>query len=317
MTLRPGGGAVRQARPFEGPIQAARDGMKEKQLIINADGYGFTAGVTRGIEEAVERGVVTSISVNANFEAVWSLTEFIERNPRVAVGVHLNPIVGSPVADPKDVASLVNERGEFHYLSFAARLRSGHIRLDELTLELGLQIERVQKLVPTVTHLDSHQNTHLYPRFFGVFLALARKYGIRRMRTHAHRVRMECPNRLPMAIVYYLRRPSTAARHAFARYLMRKARRRGMRMCDRLLSVGGTGKRLPKANLETWLRIARACPPGTNEIYCHPGYVDDDLRRWATMVVEQREEQVKIMTDPRLREAFERNGVKLISFHDI
>lgn len=36
-----------------------------KHLIVNADGYGFTTGINRGIEEAVERGVVTSISANS------------------------------------------------------------------------------------------------------------------------------------------------------------------------------------------------------------------------------------------------------------
>ena len=36
-----------------------------KCLIMNADGYGFTRGINRGIEEAVARGMITSISVNA------------------------------------------------------------------------------------------------------------------------------------------------------------------------------------------------------------------------------------------------------------
>lgn len=31
-----------------------------KHLIVNADGYGFTTGVNRGIEETVEPGIVTS-----------------------------------------------------------------------------------------------------------------------------------------------------------------------------------------------------------------------------------------------------------------
>ncbi len=54
-----------------------------KCLIINADGYGFTRGINRGIEEAVERGVITSISVNANFEAAEDLPRFV-RNSRIS-----------------------------------------------------------------------------------------------------------------------------------------------------------------------------------------------------------------------------------------
>jgi predicted glycoside hydrolase/deacetylase ChbG (UPF0249 family) len=284
--------------------------VKTKRLIINADGYGFTPGVTRGIEEAVEGGVVTSISVNSNFEAVWPLKEFIERNPRVSVGVHLNPVAGRPIADPKDVPTLVDENGEFHF-------QSCNDNLDELALELGLQIERVQQLVPTVTHIDSHQNRHLWPKFFKVFIAVGKKYGIRRMRTHAHRVCMEYVNRRMMTVAFYVTHPKRVATHGFARYLMWKARREGMRMCDRMLSVGVWGQKGRKAMLDVWLQVARGCAAGTNEIYCHPGYVDDELRRWARGIIEQREEELKVMTDPRLREEFERNGVERISFHDI
>jgi len=291
--------------------------MKERRLIINADGYGFTAGVNRGIEEAVERGVVTSISVNSNFDTVRPLKEFIQRHPRISVGVHLNPVVGCPIADPKDVPTLVNERGEFHFESFTEKLQNGHISLEEMMLELGLQIERVQKLVPVVTHIDSHQNRHLWPRFFKVFLALGRRYGIERMRTHAHRICMEYPRRLAMTAAFYLTHPQRLATHGFARYLMRRARRQGMRMCDRMLSVGTWGQKGRKATLEAWLQVARACPPGNNEIFCHPAYVDDELRRWAKMIVDQREKEREVLADPRLREEFERNGVRLISFYDI
>jgi predicted glycoside hydrolase/deacetylase ChbG (UPF0249 family) len=291
--------------------------MRRKQIIINADGYGFTAGINRGIEEAIEHGVVSSISVNSNFETVWPLKEFIERNPRVSVGVHVNPVAGKPIADPKDVPTLVTEAGEFHFDQFTPKLQSGHINLDELALELGLQVERVQTLVPTVTHIDSHQNRHLWARFFKVFIAVAKKYRIPRMRTHAHRICMEYPNRRVMTAAFYLTHPYRVCTHGRARYLMWKARLKGMRMCDRMLSVGAWGKKGQKAVLDVWLQVARGCPPGTNEIYCHPAYVDDDLRRWARVIVDQREDERRVMTDPKLRDEFERNGVEIISFHDI
>lgn len=291
--------------------------MKKKQIIINADGFGFTAGTTRGTMEAIEQGVISSISVNSNTEHVLALKEFIERNPKVSVGVHVNPVVGKPIADPKDIPSLVDEHGEMHYESFTDKLQSGHIKPDEMALELGLQIERVQKLVPVVTHIDSHQNRHLWPKFFRVFLQLAKKYKIPRMRTHAHTVCMEYPNRRLMAAAFYLTHPYRMATHGFARHLMRTARRAGMRMCDRQLSVGAWGQKGRKAMLDVWLQVARNCPPGTNEIYCHPAYIDDELRKYAKVIVDQREDERRVMTNPVLREEFERNGVEIISFHDI
>jgi chitin disaccharide deacetylase len=290
---------------------------REKLLIVNADGYGFTAGVNRGIEEAIESGIVTSISVNANFETVSPLRELAARHPRLSVGVHLNPVAGSPIADPADVPTLVNDRGEFHFDQFTPRLQSEKIDRAELKHELRLQIERVKELVPVVTHLDSHQNRHLWPRFFEIFLELAREQRIDRMRTHASRIGMEYEQRFPHVLAFYAAHPRRLATHGFARYLMWRARRRGMRMCRRLLSVGAAGTSSGKGMLEVWLQIARGCPRGTNEIYCHPAYVDDDLRRWAKVIVEQREHERRVLTDPRLRKELDRNGVRLISFHEI
>ena len=45
-----------------------------RYLIINTDGYGFTAGITRAIEECVEFGTVKSLSANVNFKHAENLT---------------------------------------------------------------------------------------------------------------------------------------------------------------------------------------------------------------------------------------------------
>lgn len=291
--------------------------MSAKRMIINADGYGFTAGINRGIEESIETGVVTSISVNANFDTVWPLKDLVVKHPEISVAVHLNPVAGRPIADPKDVPTLVDARGELHFDQFTPKLQSGHIDRAELAHELALQIERVQSLVPEVTHLDSHQNRHLWPKFFEVFLELAERHRIPRMRTHAHRICMEYRHPLPVATAFYATHPKRIATHGFARYLMFRARRRGMRMCDRMLSVGSWGQKGQKSMLDVWLQVARGCPAGTNEIYCHPAYVDDDLRLWAKVVVDQREDERRVMCDPQLHAALQESGVELISFYDI
>jgi predicted glycoside hydrolase/deacetylase ChbG (UPF0249 family) len=291
--------------------------MSEKLLLINADGYGFTAGLNRGIEEAIDHGVVTSISVNSNFEAALELEALIARRPDISVGVHLNPVAGKPVSPRDEVPTLVDEAGEFHLDSFTAKLGSGHIDLGELALELGRQIERVQGLVPTITHLDGHQDRHVWPKFYDVFLDLAKRYGIGRMRTHARRIGMEHRHRTLRTGVYYATHPKRTAVQVYGRYLMRKARRRGLRMCDRRLSIEASTPRSTEEMLDAWLQLARSCPTGTNEMVCHPGYVDDELRRWARKTLDQRERERLAVTDPRLRTAFDDHGIRLISFHDI
>lgn len=289
----------------------------DKRLIINADGYGFTEGVNRGIEEAVENGVVTSISVNANFEPVWALKNFIARNPRVSVGVHLNPVVGRPIAKPSEVPTLVGDKGTFHHHAFVPRLKEGLIDLHELSHEMSLQIERTQSLVTTVTHLDSHQHSHLRGQFFGVFVDLCKKFNITRMRTNNRRVCAEFDNRFSHVVGLYARHPMRAVGHAYTKWLMGRARAEGLRMADWFLTVGKQNGAGVRTTAEGWRAIIRNCPMGTSEILCHPGYVCDELRRWADVIVEEREQERRALTDPAVREAFQNYNVQPISFYDL
>ena len=53
-----------------------------------------------------------------------------------------------------------------------------------------------------------------------------------------------------------------------------------MRLADNLVTVGYAGKG-NKSNPENWFRILKNLPAGTYEIYCHPAYPDETLRRWS------------------------------------
>lgn len=285
-----------------------------RNLIVNADGFGFTAGINRGIEIAVEKGIVTSISVNANFDACEELPAFHGRFGQVSVGVHVNPAVGRPVVDPGEIPTLVDARGEFHGgREFTRRLLKGGIRRAELEHELSAQIKRVQGMGIEVTHLDSHQNRHLYPRFFPVFLSLLTKHGVRCMRTHAHFVLAEDAERKRHVPAYFLRHPSRALTHIASNLEMRFARRRGALMADRLLSTSHTGD---KAEQGTWVNLLRNMPDGWSEVYCHPALPDEELARWATYV-EPRRREVDVLTSERTRLEVERSGVMLRTFHDL
>ncbi len=57
-------------------------------------------------------------------------------------------------------------------------------------------------------------------------------------------------------------------------------------------------------------------PVGVNEIYCHPGYVDDTLIKYARYVYE-REDEVKILTSDDLKNEIMENNIGLISFKDL
>ena len=61
-----------------------------KYLIVNADDFGQSAGVTRGIIEAHERGIVTSTSLLVRWPAATEAARYARAHPGLAVGLHLD-----------------------------------------------------------------------------------------------------------------------------------------------------------------------------------------------------------------------------------
>jgi predicted glycoside hydrolase/deacetylase ChbG (UPF0249 family) len=286
-----------------------------KRLIVNADGFGFGAGATQGIIDAIKEGhFVSSVSVNANFPDVARIRELTSEFPGISVGVHLNPMVGRPCLSPELVPSLVGYDGFFQNGNFLKLLRKGRISLTELEAEFDAQIRVVKELVGDgLTHLDSQENTHLH--YLDLFLRLAKRWKVRCIRNNASMICLESPQPRRSRINAYVRRPHIAVAHFYRRRQMRKARSAGMHMADDLITVGyaGTGN---KTNANNWLRILENLGAGTHEIYCHPAYPDDTLRRWS-IYFDERAKELAILRAGDLRKTAAKLAIELISFNDL
>lgn len=286
-----------------------------KKLIVNADGFGFGPGATQGILDALEEGkFITSVSVNANFPDALRIREVVEKYPRVSIGVHLNPMVGSPCLPAGSVPSLVGEDGCLQGHGFLRLLKKGLISMSELEREFEAQIAAVRALAgDRLTHLDSQANSHL--NYFDLFLKLARKCNIRRMRNNASLICLESADPVLSRSLAYLRSPHVCAAHGYRRYQMHKARNRGLRMADALITVGyaGTGN---KTDPDNWRRLLHNMPQGTFEVYCHPAYPDETLHQWA-VYCDERKNELGILRKEWLVEEAHAAGVELVSFSDI
>ncbi len=82
-----------------------------RNLIVNADDLGWTAGVNRGIAEAHRNGIVTSASLLANGEEFAEAVELARKTRGLGVGVHLNLSDGPPITARETVPSLLNNEG--------------------------------------------------------------------------------------------------------------------------------------------------------------------------------------------------------------
>ncbi len=287
-----------------------------KFLIINADGYGFTEGISRAIEECIEFGTVRSLSANVNCSGSEGLRKLVAKHPYLSVGCHLNPVVGRPLLPPGEVASLVDGDGFFLYRRFASRVQKGLVRLNELRAELMAQIEKARDLAgKCFSHVDFHMGLHRLPRLYPLFLEVAAASRTGRIRTHRYLAGMESRYPRLRHAVYMFERPDRIPKYGWNLSLRWRAARRGFVMPDYWLSISNMG-RPGTITLANYCRLLRNLPRGVSEFVAHPAYVDEELRRWSTYI-EQREEERRILTNDHFRNAIGSLEVRLLGYRDL
>ncbi len=92
--------------------------MTAVRLIVNADDYGRSRNISRGIREAHLKGIVTSTTCMMNFPTTATdIRQAREETPDLGLGVHLVLTSGSPVLPAAQVPGLVGAEGEFYKLA--------------------------------------------------------------------------------------------------------------------------------------------------------------------------------------------------------
>src|SRR5512137_2484629 len=86
-----------------------------RTMIVNADDFGRTRGVSAGIVHAHLHGLVSTTTAMVNLPgALDDVAQAARQAPTLGLGVHLNLTHGRPIADAADVPSLVDPGGSFY-----------------------------------------------------------------------------------------------------------------------------------------------------------------------------------------------------------
>jgi predicted glycoside hydrolase/deacetylase ChbG (UPF0249 family) len=119
--------------------------MAERVLIVNADDFGRSPGVNRGVIRAHEEGIVTSATLMVRWPAAEDAAAYVRRSRSLSVGLHL------------DLGEWQHRDGEWR-----PRYEVPADSTEEaVTAEIGRQLERFEALMGSApTHLDSHQHVH-------------------------------------------------------------------------------------------------------------------------------------------------------------
>ncbi|MBB2922906.1 ChbG/HpnK family deacetylase [Cellulomonas cellasea] len=230
-------------------------------LVVTADDLGLTAGVNRAVRRAHLDGIVTATSLLAVGRAFDDAVTMLRSTPTLELGAHL-ALVGEdpPLLTAREVPTLVDRRGAFplSYRTLVARAAAGRVDVDDVRRELGAQLERVRDTGLPLTHVDTHQHTHLWPAVGRVVVELATAHGVPAVRTPRSRSRG----------------PVGAGVSLLARAAARRADRAGLRTTADYAGLDEAGA-LDRERVARALRTAAAHGGKTLEINTHPGVEPD------------------------------------------
>jgi len=129
--------------------------LSERVLIVNADDFGASEGINRGIVEAHTGGIVTSTSLMVTGSVVAGAVALARAHPELGIGLHLDldGEQADPDLDPSDTAAV--------------------------RAELARQLEVFGELMGRPpTHVDSHHHIHRRPEIEPIARELVAPLGI-------------------------------------------------------------------------------------------------------------------------------------------
>jgi predicted glycoside hydrolase/deacetylase ChbG (UPF0249 family) len=133
-----------------------------RYLIVNADDFGYSRSVNRGVIEAHERGIVTSASLMVDRPGAVEAAEYAQEHPRLGVGLHVE-------LDAWRVARIPRK----------GAVRSAAALERRVSAQTADQLERFRSLVGRdPSHLDSHHHRHVRDGVRPVLERLARELDV-------------------------------------------------------------------------------------------------------------------------------------------
>lgn len=277
---------------------------------MNADDFGLTAGVNRGIVQSHQNGVVTSTTLMACSKRFTEAASLTKNLPRMSVGCHVVLVDGEPTADAAQIPSLVTggppPAFRISLMNFAAMVASRRLDEGQIEAEITAQIQKLQSAGVVVSHLDSHKHTHMFPVVLRGMLRAAKKCGVRAIRNPFEPL-------VFAKLARWKRQFQLRMMSSFRRNFRRALQDAEIATPDGCIGVAVTGG----LNQETFRQLIESLPEGTWEFVSHPGYNDRELDAVRTRLRESREKELAILTSDTSKEVLQREQVQLISYREL
>ena len=257
------------------PLQDPSKCLKMNQLIISADDFGLTEGVTKGISESILKGAVTRTSAMMCTNGFVWIKKYA-KGLGGKIGLHLQLTDGIPLLPSEEISSLVDLDGNFPKKSN----QLGNIETTEVEKEWEAQVNALLDLGIIPSHIDTHHNVHRFPKVFKAFCTIAEKY------------------KLPA--------------RALSPIMAKKFESMELLESNYCLEAW-CGENVTSTSLIDYLVNAFQSigNNGIVELMCHPGYVDKNLEL-RSHYLQAREKELAIFLDPQLKSLLTKHNIQLI-----
>jgi chitin disaccharide deacetylase len=237
-------------------------------IILCADDFALTDGVSRGIGELARSSRLSAASVLVNGRH-WPAhaAQLQALRDRIAVGLHFNLTLGRPLGDMPWLCP----RGEFPVVGAVVRSSiARHIEPAEIAAELARQLDAFEAgLGAAPDFIDGHQHVHALPVVRGAVLdVLKRRYAGRSMLV-----------RDPADTAAAILGRSAAVKKSLILATLARGFGEAVRAAGFIANTSFSGVSAfdERKSYRTELDRFFLLPTPRHLVMCHPGFVDDEL----------------------------------------
>lgn len=253
-------------------------GVLRVKLIVNGDDFGVTKGVTLGILDCMEYGIVTETTAMVNGLYFEQGIKEAKNRGIDKIGIHLTLTWGKPILSASEVPTLVDNKGNFHR-SISEKIKYNY---EEVRNELRAQIIKFKEFFKEPTHIDGHHHFYAFDEgLLEIILDLSKEFNI--------------PARCPedkMRRSYNIKGVKTTEGFT-AEFYKNNA---------------------TVSKFKDIISQYKHCE--TLELMCHPAYIDEDLLK-VSSYVDYRKKEYEILVSDTIKNFINQANIQLISFNDI
>lgn len=271
-------------------------------MVLCADDYALSPGVSRGIREALAAGRLTATSCMTN-QPFWAgeAAALLALRADADIGLHFNLTLGKPLT----AMPLLAASGDFPTIAAlmtASRART--LPLAEIRAETSAQLDAFEAHCGhPPDFLDGHQHVHIVP---GIAEIVLEELARRRL-THRLWLRKSV-DRIIRILARRSAVPKALALAWLGRDFARAAQARGFACND---GFAGFSTFRPGQDYARQFARFLVAPGARHLVMCHPGHVDAQLRALDPVTV-TREQELAFLLSPQFPAVLAAGNARLV-----